>query len=525
MGADLGVTPLDVTGDGIVVSASREDVVRAVELGYNAVPLSRPWPVPARGFPEYQFIHDTVTPDPSVRDVLAMVSQDSLSAYIQHLEDYGTRYVESPQAAKAGQWLLNRLLGFGYSETSFRSVSPDGKVQLAAANVVATKTGTAVPDFRIVVGGHYDSIVSSDQGSPMNIAPGADDNASGSAATLEIARILATYDLDATVQFVLFTAEETGLHGSLEMARQFVSEGVLPENVFVINMDMIANDDFLPWEILFYDDSLSRPLALLTGKIAEAYTQLIPVMAGLSYRSDHFPFQQAGYPAIFVHEGGPHPNYHTVDDRLINLEMDYATEVVRVVLATVLHLARIAGPPTAVEVLEAPSGGAIVRWGHSEDADVMGYYVELLDSGNGLQSRHFTTENQLTLAASDLVGARWVRIRAEDVLGESEPTQPALVGQEALLVIGATPNPSSDKTRLDLFIPGSGEEPEVSVRVFDVSGRLVDTVHEGPLRRGASSFVWDNAYSGGARVPSGIYFFDVDVSGVGHSRGKIIVVR
>jgi hypothetical protein len=452
--------------------------------------------------------------------MLDRVSMDSLAAYIQHLEDYGTRYVQSPQIIEAGHWLEDRLLGFGYTDTGLQRISPDGKVQLATANVVATKTGTTAPEYRIIVCGHYDSIVSSDQGSPMDSAPGADDNASGTAATLEIARILANSDLDATVMFVLFTAEETGLHGSREMAAQFVRDGVSRENVFVLNMDMIANMDVTPWEMIIYDDPLSRPLAMLAGRITEAYTSLIPVFAGVSSRSDHYPFQQHGYPAIFFHEAGGHPYYHTVDDRLIHLEMDYAAEVVKTVLATTLHMAQIAEPPTAVHASRTASGDMLVEWDHSADADVLGYHVEVIDADGDPLLERLTADNHLLLDPLEITGARWVRVRAEDLIGKSDPSEPALMTPGEFLALGVTPNPTSGKVTLELFIPGPGDNPRSEVLIFDAAGRLVHTVHEGPLPRGTVRLQWEDA-----DAPSGVYFYSVDVEGVGRTHGKIMVVR
>lgn len=471
-------------------------------------------------FPDFNFIHKTVTPQSDFIDVLYRVSQDSLTAYIKHLEDYGTRYVESPQIKAAESWLERKLKGYGYLDVGLQSVAPDGKIQLAAANVVATKLGTRVPGYRVVVCGHYDSIVSSDQGSPMDSAPGADDNASGSAATLEIARVLSDYDLDATLQFALFTAEETGLHGSRQMAAQFVSGGVRPEDVFVINMDMIANMDVAQWTMMIYDDPLSRPLALLAWRITEAYTSLIPVMPGISTRSDHYPFQEAGYPAIFIHEGGSHPYYHTVDDKLTHLEMDYATEVVRTVLATALHVARIADPPQAVRTAQTASGDLLVDWNHSLDADVLGYRVELLDVTSNLVAELFTTDNFVTLDRIQTADARWVRVRTTDILGESDPSEPAVLAADEFLTLGVTPNPTSGEVSLDLFIPGTGDDPQTSVRILDAAGRLVRTLHDGPLPRGSNRLFWEDA-----NAPSGVYFYLVDVRGFGKARGKIMLVR
>jgi hypothetical protein len=487
---------------------------------HEHVPLDALQLLQTGGFPDFDFLHEVVIPDNDIVGMLERVNVDSLTAYIQHLEDYGTRYADSPQVIEAGYWLENKLVEFGYADAGMQGVAPDGKVKLASTNVVAIKPGNTAPNYRVIVCGHYDSIVSSDQGSPMDSAPGADDNASGTAATLEIARLLSGYELDATVMFVLFTAEETGLHGSRQMAAEFVRDGIRPEDVFVLNMDMIANMDDPAWDMVIYDDPLSRPLGLLAGRITEAYTRLTPVMAGVSQRSDHYPFQVHGYPAIFFHEGGGHPHYHTVNDRLIHLEMDYATEVVRTVLATTLHMARIADPPTAVRAYPTESGELLAEWEHSIDADLLGYHVTVTDQyGNTLITR-FTAENSVVFDPEETEGASWITVQSEDVIGVSEPSEPALVTFGDVLVHNVSPNPTSGRTSFDLFIPGNGGDRWANVLIFDATGRLIQTVHNGPLPRGSSRLRWENA-----DAPSGVYFYTVDVAGIGNRRGKIMLVR
>jgi hypothetical protein len=491
----------------------------------EAVPSDRTRPIRAGGYPEFNFIHDVVAPKPEVHRMLEEVSEDSLTANVRHLENYGTRFVYSPQVLKAGRWLMRRLAGFGYSDTLYQRVTPDGMAPLASGNVVAGKTGTTVPGFSIIVGGHYDSVISSAHTSPMTLAPGADDNASGTAATLEIARLLADRDLDATVRFVFFTAEEIGLYGSAQMATQMVADGIRPENVFVINMDMIANADSFPREVGLYYDSLSEPLAGLCAMIGKAYSDPTPVMAGPFHQSDHYPFQQRGYPAIFVHEGDLNPNRHTVNDRLAHLEMDYATEVVRMVLATVLHTARIAEPPDAVEASETASGELLIEWDHSVDADVLGYRVELIDPEGDPTAERFTRDNYLVLSPTEALGARWARVRAQDMLGESRPSEAALISPDGFVVSTASPNPTTGKTRLDLYLPGAGGELWTAAKVFDASGRLVRTVHDGPLSRGSNRLEWDGAYGDGGPAPAGIYLYVIEVAGMGRARGKIVIAR
>jgi aminopeptidase YwaD len=511
--------------DGALVAASEPEALNARLSGYKVMPLDRAWPVQGSGFRDLDFVNEEVTVNEEYMDLVQRVRADSIAANIQHLEDYGTRYAYTQQCLAAGKWLLKRFWSYGYPDTALAGILIDPKVTLAQGNVSATKTGSTRPDIRIVVGGHYDSIVSGGGASAAKHAPGADDNASGTAAAMEVARILAGVDLDATVQFVLFTAEELGLLGSLDFVRTLASEKVPTESLFFINMDMVGNSDTLPWRTRVYYDNNSRPLAELIVGIGEAYSYTTPILSGASGRSDHVPFWNLGYRAVFLHELDFSPNYHSVDDLLANLEMDYEAEVVKMVLATVLHLARSAEPPTDLTASETEDGGILVQWSDAPDADVIGYRVEAIDAGGVVTKSLFTKENSAVLDPDSLSGAGRVRVRAEDVLGAGDPSGAVKFGEGTTLFAEAYPSLTSASAEFEVFVPGAGADVDASASVFDAAGRLVATLHDGPLRRGTSSFRWDGEISGGDRVPTGVYFFVFDVPGIGSSRAKLIVVR
>jgi hypothetical protein len=474
------------------------------------------------GFLGPEFIHETITLDPTYLDILDDVSPDTLGAVIQHLQDYGTRHTSSVQALHAGRWIVKRLVSYGYSDTLMQQIKIGDKVHLAPRNVIATKEGTTRPQFRIVIGGHYDSITFGESVPPEIEAPGADDNASGTAGTMEIARLVKDMELDATVQFVLFGAHEEGLYGSLEFARNLDDDGVPQDKLFFINLDMIGNaDSKKPWKVTVYTDARSEPLAELMERVVLSYTDLLPLRAGNRY-ADQTSFQQHGYPAIFMHEADFSPNYHSRRDLLIHLEMDYEAEVVKAVLAMVLHLALVADPPDNPRACGTSTGGLRLDWDHSKDADLTGYQVELLDGQGRLIEKRATTDNFLTLNHSEASSVEWVRVRAEDVLGESEPSEPVFVGGGGLVVRGATPNPAATECAFDVFIPGSGDRPVPPMRILDASARLVRSI---PLSLGSQTLRWDISSDGGESLPSGVYFFVVEIEGAASETGKIMVVR
>src|SRR3989304_5811625 len=145
-----------------------------------------------------------------IQDLVDEVSQETLLAYNQRLQDFQTRYSYSDSIASARQWLGDKFSSYGIDSVYLDHYFYDSDQW----NVVATIPGTVEPDALIVVGGHYDSVTYSQSPGPLTYAPGADDNGSGTAATLELARILANNPLPLTVVFILFAQEEQGLRGS-----------------------------------------------------------------------------------------------------------------------------------------------------------------------------------------------------------------------------------------------------------------------------------------------------------------------
>src|SRR5690606_24308011 len=117
-------------------------------------------------------------------------------------------------------------------------------------NVMARLPGTGRPDDIIVVGAHYDSISQS----PQTTAPGAEDNGSGTAGLLELARILAPARPEATILFIAYAGEEQGLNGSYDHVRKLRAAGELTKVKAVYNMDMIAYTSDADFDCLLESD-------------------------------------------------------------------------------------------------------------------------------------------------------------------------------------------------------------------------------------------------------------------------------
>ena len=222
-------------------------------------------------------------------------------------------------------------------------------------NVVAEIRGETDPDEIVIICGHYDSTSSE----PEAHAPGADDDASGVAAVIEAARILAGHPHDFTVRFIAFSAEEQGLYGS-HYHSAVAGEG--SERIIgVLNLDMIAYADAMPEDLDVVVNDISRWLAERTAQIAGIYTGLgVRRIVDSSFiYSDHSPFWDQGYSAFCGIEdaGVNNPYYHTPDDTVDTLNFDFFEDATKTALAVLSDLAQPVrlGYPRTPAGLEAES--------------------------------------------------------------------------------------------------------------------------------------------------------------------------
>lgn len=222
-------------------------------------------------------------------------------------------------------------------------------------NVVATKPGT-VSSEQVMICGHLDD-TSPDYN---NLAPGADDNASGTAAAIEAARVMASTSFKRAIKFCAWSGEEQGLYGSGEYAAQARSAGDVINGV--LNFDMIGYVNVAPEDIDVIGNASSEWLVDLTIDCAGAY---VPGLATLKLidptvsGSDHYMFWHAGYDAMLCieDENVPYPFYHTIYDTLGNITMPFCTDVIKMGIAALAELAEV---DTTASVPVAPSADFVV---------------------------------------------------------------------------------------------------------------------------------------------------------------------
>jgi opacity protein-like surface antigen len=202
-------------------------------------------------------------------------------------------------------------------------------------NVIGTQIGTQFPDSYFIVSGHYDSVNN----------PGADDDASGIAGVLEVARVLSQYETAYTIKYIAWDMEEMGLLGS----QHYVDEHEGDDIVGMIQMDMIAHDTGQYGMSVASMPSSSAWQDAVVASLNTYGGMLNIYPEGGSGRSDHAPFEQEGYQACLLIERGFewNPCYHQPCDTVDTpgyISYDMATDCVRGVAA---HMAIAAGAQAA----------------------------------------------------------------------------------------------------------------------------------------------------------------------------------
>jgi hypothetical protein len=298
-----------------------------------------------------------------VADIVGEVTETNYQATIQDLEDLVTRNARHANFMNACVYAHDVFESYGIpAEIEEYEADPWGGTPFTCWNVVAEKPGVVYPDSIYIICGHLDATVGSPS-SPEPFAPGADDNASGSATVLEAARVMSPYDFKYTVRFLCFGAEEQGLCGSRVYAEAAAAAGEFI--LGVVNLDMLLFGPPGHDIVRVKYDGNSLPIAQAFDAAAAAYVpdlNVTLVYAPGSGGSDHYSFWQVGYRAVEGIEeylaGNPH--YHRTSDLLANYlaYFPFGTNCARAGISTVAALAE---PEVPTGIAETPSAPAIER--------------------------------------------------------------------------------------------------------------------------------------------------------------------
>jgi len=338
-----------------------------------------------------------------VADIVKKVRQDSLQAYIQKLVGFFTRHTNSDTSSTtqgigaARRWVFEK----------FRNISDrnGGKLQVYYhnfqatvrgvagfhRNVIAELPGTLSPDRKFVVSGHLDSR-NSDNNDAVGFAAGANDDGSGVAAAIELARILSEFEFESTLIFVAFTGEDQGLFGSRAYAQDLRESntnivGMVTNDIIGNIVGGSGNVDSLSVRCFSDDqpDSRHRQLARYVKIQGDAYVpgftvNLIPSRDRPGRGGDHFGFNEQGYTAARLTE--PEDNLahqHNMNDLPEFMSFPYLTKVVNLNSAYLATWADAPDIPKNVQAGSQSGGQQRISWDASNRQDFEKYLVSLRD--------------------------------------------------------------------------------------------------------------------------------------------------
>jgi hypothetical protein len=302
--------------------------------------------------------------DQIVQDIVDLVDPDSILAKVQRMQDFQTRLSTHDSCVAAAEWIFSKFDSIGCDSIYFQNHTSGH-----APNVIAVKHGTVYPDsIYAVICGHFDSYAFY---SP-NFAPGADDNASGTSAVLEAARVMSDYDFEYSVRYIAFSGEELGLYGSeyYSALARIAGDSILG----VINGDMLAYADLQPESLEVIAKPTNppcEPFADFFIAAADSYTTLMTnkQLSSTMIYSDHSPFWDQGYLALcniedWTNYSTNNPFVHSPGDTIgagFN-DLPFCTEVTKAEIAALALLAVPTG--TGIEELtkdRSNVAGMVVR--------------------------------------------------------------------------------------------------------------------------------------------------------------------
>ncbi|MDO0935090.1 M20/M25/M40 family metallo-hydrolase [Streptomyces sp. DG2A-72] len=370
-------------------------------------------------------------PSRELRALLREISESRIEATVRKLVSFGTRHTLSTQddpdrgIGAARDWIAAELRR--YAETSggrmtvelqsyVQEPAPRIPVATRITNVVATLRGSVTPERVYVVSGHYDSRVT-DVMDATSDSPGADDDASGVAVAMELARVMATRRPAATIVFAAVAGEEQGLYGAAHMAQQYRAAGTDVQGMFtndIVGSPKADDGTVDPYTIRLFaegvpssetpeqaatrrsvggeNDSATRQLARFVRDVAE--NDATGMRVRVIYRrdryrrgGDHIPFLERAYPAARFTE--PTEDYaHQHQDVRIDetgkqygdlpefCDFPFITRVAKVNAATLWTLAQAPGTPRGAKIVTATlTNSTELVWTRGTEPDLAGYEV------------------------------------------------------------------------------------------------------------------------------------------------------
>jgi hypothetical protein len=381
-------------------------------------------------------------PDPALLALLSQIDPNRIQATIEALVSFGTRQTQSSQTdpnrgiGAAYAWVFQQMQAIAATSNGNMTAQQQTFTQPAVppvitaptsiTNTILTLQGTANPQRFYVITGHLDSRLT-DVLNFTSDAPGADDDGSGVAVVLELARVFATHQFPGTLVLATVAGEEQGLYGSAFMAKQMKAAGNDVQGMF--SNDIVGASQAFdgtrpdPHTVRLFVEGIPtavtpQQISIMqsvggendgaTHQLARFVTDVAPfLLTGMNVRviwrrdrylrgSDHISFQQQGYPAARLTEPRENFNHEHQDVRVANgvqfgdlpqfVDFDYTARVAKVNGAALWALATNPSTPKNLQVHTAPPAGfpgtnlTALQWDANPEPDLAGYEVVMRET-------------------------------------------------------------------------------------------------------------------------------------------------
>ncbi|MCX5317262.1 M20/M25/M40 family metallo-hydrolase [Streptomyces sp. NBC_00154] len=371
------------------------------------------------------------SPSRELRSLIKEIDHDRIEATVRKLVSFGTRHTLSAQddpvrgIGAARDWIAAELRTYAVESGGRMSVELQSYVQEPATriptttritNVIATLRGSVTPERVYVVSGHYDSRVT-DVMDATSDAPGADDDASGVAVAMELARVMARRRPASTIVFAAVAGEEQGLYGATHMAEQFKSAGADIQGMFtndIVGSSTADDGSRDPYTIRLFaegvpssetpeqaatrrsvggeNDSPSRQLARFVRDVAEhdatgMHVRVVYRRDRYRRGGDHVPFLERAYPAARFTEPAEDFAHQHQDVRVDAdgkqfgdlpefCDFPFVARVAKVNAAALWTLAQAPGTPRDAKVVTSTlTNSTQLLWTRGAEPDLAGYEI------------------------------------------------------------------------------------------------------------------------------------------------------
>ena len=474
---------------------------------------------------------------PIIQGIIDQTKLDSLMKFVEELSGEvstiigGTPYTimsrnkNQPGNDKAADYIEQKLEYYGLEvhNQSFGSVG---------RNVYGIQTGTQYPNQKFIICAHYDDMPSGP------IAPGADDNASGTAAVLEAARILTQYLSEYTIIYALWDEEEYGLIGSAFYAQlaQAAGDSILG----VVNMDMIAydsdNDNVGEIHIRPVANSLN-----LKDKWVEVNTDynigIIPsIINPGTTASDQASFWNNGYGALLLIEeyygGDFNAYYHSTNDLIIHFNQPYYLKMSQASIGTIATLSNVTGT-VPVELVSfsgtATQEGIKLSWSTASELNNLGFEVErsmnenqfstigfVNGAGTSTETHYYSFIDRFNSENSNVTKYRLKQVDFDGSFEYSNVVEVEVYYPSVFNLDQNFPNPFNPSTTIKYTLPVNGY---TELKVYDLMGNTISTLVSETKLAGSYEIVFDASH-----IPSGVYFYTLTLGEL-KSTKKLMLIK